>query len=121
MVIIQAPRLTYFGDTFMANAASGSPTARTAAAATRQLVLNEIRSKWGKFSEQDLSALKSKDDVVSQLVAKYGLEPAQAQRDVDALMKDRQIEVRPAPHAPRRPKGRPGLQHANPIVPTKGP
>jgi hypothetical protein len=91
MVIIQALLHTYFGDTFMAYAASSSPTAKTAAAATRQIVLNDIRSKWGKFSEQDLSALKSKDDVVTQLVAKYGLEKAQAQRDVVALMKDRQI------------------------------
>jgi hypothetical protein len=75
----------------MANVASRSPTAKAAAAATRQIVLNDIRSKWGKFSEQDLSALKSKDDVVTQLVAKYGLEKVQAQRNVDALMKDRQI------------------------------
>ena len=75
----------------MSKGASTSPTAKTAAAATRQIVLNEIRSKWGKFSEQDLSTLKNKDDIVTQLVAKYGLEKAQAQRDVDALMKDRQI------------------------------
>ncbi len=75
----------------MAKAASNSPTAHTAAAATRQIVLNEIRSKWGKFSEHDLSTLKSKDDIVTQLVAKYGLEKAQAQRDVDSLMKDRRI------------------------------
>jgi hypothetical protein len=105
----------------MAKAASGSAAAKTAAAATRQIVLNEIRSKWSKFSEQDLSALKSKDDVVSQLVAKYGLEEAQAQRDVDLLMEDRQLEVRPAAHAPERPKRRPGVQHANRIVTTKGP
>jgi hypothetical protein len=104
----------------MANAASSSPTVKTAAAATRQLVLNQIRSKWGKFSEQDLSALKSKEDVVSQLVAMYGLEQVQAQRDVDALMKDRQFEARPAPHVSARPKVRPGLQHAKSIVPTKG-
>jgi|tagenome__1003787_1003787.scaffolds.fasta_scaffold20827387_1 hypothetical protein len=105
----------------MANAASGSPAAKTSAAATRQIVLNKIRSKWGKFSEQDLSALKSKDDVVSQLVAKYGLEHAQAQRDVDTLMENRQLEVRPFPQAHGRPKVRPGLQHAKLIVPTKGP
>ena len=43
------------------------------------------------FSEQDLSAFKTKDDVVTQVVAKYGLEKAQAQRDVDAVMKGRQI------------------------------
>jgi hypothetical protein len=104
----------------MASAASGSPAAKTAAAASRQIVLNKIRSKWGKFSEQDLSALKSKDDVVSQLVAKYGLDEAQAQRDVDTLMGDRQLEVRPAPRAPERLKRRPDLQYAKPIVPTKG-
>ncbi len=47
--------------------------------------------KWNKFSEQDLSAFKNKDDVVTQIVAKYGLDKAQAQRDVDTLMKGRQI------------------------------
>jgi hypothetical protein len=30
-------------------------------------------------------------EVVTQVVAKYGLEKSQAQRDVDALMKGRQI------------------------------
>ena len=75
----------------MAKAATRSPTAHTAAAATRQIVLNEIRSKWDKFSQQDLSELKNKDDVVAQVVAKYGLDKDQAQRDVDTLMKNRQI------------------------------
>jgi hypothetical protein len=68
-----------------------SATKPEAAADTRQIVLKEIGAKWNKFSEQDLSALKSKDDVVTQVVAKYSLEKAQAQRDVDALMKGRQI------------------------------
>jgi hypothetical protein len=70
------------------NAAASKPDT---AAETKQIILKEIGAKWGKFSEQDLSALKSKDDVVTQVVAKYGLEKAQAQRDVDALMKGRQI------------------------------
>jgi uncharacterized protein YjbJ (UPF0337 family) len=60
-------------------------------AETRQIVLKEIGAKWGKFSEQDLSALKGNDDLVGQVVAKYGLEKAQAQRDVDALLKGRHI------------------------------
>ena len=60
-------------------------------AETRQIVLKEIGTKWNKFSEQDLSALKNKDDVVTQVVAKYGLDKAQAQRDVDALMRGRHI------------------------------
>jgi hypothetical protein len=60
-------------------------------AETRQIVLKEIGAKWGKFSEHELSALKGNDDLVSQVVARYGLEKAQAQRDVDALLKGRHI------------------------------
>ncbi len=72
-------------------------TPNTASASTsnpaeaKQILLKDIGSKWGKFSEQELSSLKNKDDLVTQVVAKYGLEKAQAQRDVDALMKGRQI------------------------------
>jgi hypothetical protein len=58
---------------------------------SKQIVLKEIGAKWDKFSAQDLSALKGKDDLVIQVIAKYGLEKAQAQRDVDALLKGRQI------------------------------
>jgi hypothetical protein len=60
-------------------------------AEAKEIVLKEIGAKWSKFSEHDLSALKGNDDLVSQVVAKYGLEKAQAQRDVDALMKGRHI------------------------------
>jgi hypothetical protein len=75
----------------MTIASNASPQKPASAAETRQIVLKEVRAKWGKFSEQDLSALKSKDDLVSQVVAKYSLDKAQAQRDVDALLKGRQI------------------------------
>jgi hypothetical protein len=76
----------------MANTASDATAAKPETAAeTKQIVLTEIRAKWGKFSEQDLSALKGNDDLVTQLAAKYGLEKVQAQRDVDALMKGRRI------------------------------
>ena len=57
----------------------------------KQIVIKEIRAKWGKFSEQDLSCLKSNGDLVTQLAAKYSLDKSQAQRDVDAFMKGRQI------------------------------
>ena len=70
----------------MTNAASNTSTAKS-----KQMILKEVGAKWGKFSEQDLSALKGKDDLVNQVVAKYGLEKGQAQRDVDALLKGRQI------------------------------
>jgi hypothetical protein len=76
----------------MTNTASNTSVATPATAAeTRQIVLKEIGAKWDKLSEQDLSALKGKDDLVSQVVAKYSLEKGQAQRDVDALLKGRQI------------------------------
>ena len=76
----------------MTSAPSNSVTATPATAAeTRQIVLKEIGAKWNKFSEQDLSAFKNKDDVVTQVVAKYGLDKVQALRDVDALVKGRHI------------------------------
>jgi len=76
----------------MTNVASNASLAKSETAAeTRQIVLKEVGAKWGKFSEQDLSALKGKDDLATQVVAKYSLEKAQAQRDVEALLKGRQI------------------------------
>jgi hypothetical protein len=82
----------------MTNAPSNAATNTNTAAAspktpaeTKQIVLKEIGAKWSKFSAQDLSALKGKDDLVTQVVARYGLEKSQAQRDVDAVLKGRQI------------------------------
>jgi hypothetical protein len=69
--------------------ASGGPS--PSATESKKIVLKEIGAKWSKFSEQDLSSLKNKDDLVTQVVAKYGLEKSQAQRDVDTLMKGRQF------------------------------
>ena len=62
-----------------------------ATAETRKLILKEIGTKWGKFSEQNLTDLKGKEDLVDQVAKKYDLEKAQAQRDVDGLLKGRQI------------------------------
>lgn len=80
----------------MANASSKAvSTTNTASgqspAGAKQIVLKEIGAKWDKFSEHDLSVLTGKDDLVTQVVAKYGVEKADAQRDVDALLKGRQI------------------------------
>jgi Coenzyme PQQ synthesis protein D (PqqD) len=68
-----------------ASATSSNPTD------TKQILLKDIGARWGKFSEQELGALKSKDDLVTKVAAKYSIDRAQAQRDVDAVMKDRQI------------------------------
>ena len=74
-----------------------SVTPNTASASTsnpaeaKQILLKDISSKWGKFSEQELGALKNRDDLITQVVAKYSIDKTQAQREVDAVMKGRQI------------------------------
>jgi len=60
-------------------------------AEAKQMLLKDISSKWGKFSEQELGAIKNKDDLITQVVAKYSIDKAQAQREVDTVMKGRQI------------------------------
>lgn len=51
----------------------------------------EISQKWSKFTDQDVSALKDKDDLIAQVQSKYQLDKAQAQKDVDAFAKGRQL------------------------------
>jgi uncharacterized protein YjbJ (UPF0337 family) len=55
----------------------------------RKIIVNEIQAKWGKFSDQDLAALKGKEDLVSQVQSRYKLDRAQAQKDVDTLLNGR--------------------------------
>jgi hypothetical protein len=57
----------------------------------RNEVLNAIGTKWGKFSTQELSVLKTNEELVSQVVRKYGVEKIAAQRDVDTLMAGRNL------------------------------
>jgi hypothetical protein len=54
-------------------------------------VRGEIQTKWGKFDEQEIAALKDTDDLVAQLQTKYQLDRAQAKRDVDAFVRGRQL------------------------------
>jgi hypothetical protein len=68
----------------MQNAAPHGNTAEN-----RKIIVTEIHSKWTKFSDQELAALKNRDDLVSQVQSKYSLDKAQAQKDVDALLKGR--------------------------------
>lgn len=51
----------------------------------------EIQQKWGKFDAQEIAALKDSDDLVAKIQAKYQLDSLQAQRDVDAFAKGRQL------------------------------
>jgi hypothetical protein len=81
-----------FGDTLMNTANQNVGPAKTGnAAENKQTLLKDIGAKWSKFSEQELGALKNRDDLVGQVVSKYSLDKAQAQKDVDAVMKGRQI------------------------------
>ncbi len=52
---------------------------------------SEIAAKWPKFSAADITALKSKDDLVTEVQSKYSLDKTQAQKDVDAFAKGRQL------------------------------
>ena len=51
----------------------------------------EIQTKWGRFNAQEIAALKDKDDLVAQVQTKYRLDKPQAQSDVDAFAKGRQL------------------------------
>lgn len=61
------------------------------AAEIQQIVRREVGAKWNKLSEQDVSALKNRDDLVREVVSRYGIEKSEAQRDVDSLLQGRPI------------------------------
>ena len=68
-----------------------SDNAQSEAAKAQSPTAGEIEQKWGKFSAQEIIALKDKDDLVAQVQTKYWLDRAQAQRDVDAFANGRQL------------------------------
>jgi hypothetical protein len=74
----------------MPNAPATNNAAR-AQDSDRNDVLNAIGAKWSKFSKHELSELKTNDELVTQIVAKYDVEKIAAQRDVDTLMNGRNL------------------------------
>jgi hypothetical protein len=62
-----------------------------ASADTPQTVLREVGARWDRFSEQELSALANRDDLVREVVSRYGIEKSEAQRDFDSVLKGRRI------------------------------
>jgi predicted site-specific integrase-resolvase len=68
-----------------------STNEQTAGAQAPAGMRGEIQKQWSKFTYAEVSALKSKDDLVAQVQTKYALERAQAQKDVDAFAKGRQL------------------------------
>ena len=71
----------------MSNSNQTAPTPATSGQGMR----SEIAAKWGKFSTQEITDLKNKDDLVAKVQSKYQLDKAQAQRDVDAFAKGRAL------------------------------
>jgi hypothetical protein len=59
--------------------------------AETQIVRQEVGARWSKLSQQALSALKDRDDLVREVVSRYGIEKSEAQRDVDSLLNGRPI------------------------------
>jgi hypothetical protein len=74
-----------------AEASAEGLSAESVSAEIRQIVRREVGAKWSKLSEQDLSALKDRDDLVREVVSRYGLEKGEAQRDVDSVLRGRRI------------------------------
>ncbi len=67
------------------NATSAVNTAPEA----KQLLLKDIQTKWAKFSEPEVAALKNRDELVTQIQSRYSLDMAQAGREVDSVLKGR--------------------------------
>jgi len=70
------------------------PTASSHSSATnpdRQDVLSEIARKWSKFSKQDLTDITTNDQLVGEIVERYGIKRKAAQREVDLLMDGRNL------------------------------
>ncbi|TAJ33200.1 MAG: hypothetical protein EPO67_07880 [Reyranella sp.] len=63
----------------------------------REDILKEIALKWSKFSRQELVDTTTNDELVEQIMAKYGSKKAAAQREVDILMDGRNLTPRSAP------------------------
>lgn len=55
----------------------------------KQLLMKDIASKWTKFSEPEIAALKNRDELVTQVQSKYSIDATQAGREVDGLLKGR--------------------------------
>jgi hypothetical protein len=61
------------------------------ASSDREDILKEIALKWSKFSPRELIDTTTNDELVEQIVAKYGFKKEAAQREVDILMDGRNL------------------------------
>ena len=63
----------------------------TKSAEVKSTLIKDIHGKWDKFSEIEVAALTSNDDLIAQVGSKYALSAAQARTDVMALLAGRHI------------------------------
>jgi hypothetical protein len=59
-------------------------------AAHQKILLRlDVGMRWDKFSTREIIDLKDDDDLVTRLVAKYGLQKEAATRDAEAVVRGR--------------------------------
>ena len=85
VIWVRSSQITLKSDTL--GDAEMSNTTQPAAPGMR----GEIQKQWSKFTYEEVSALKSKDELVAKVQTKYALDKTQAQKDVDAFAKGRQL------------------------------
>jgi hypothetical protein len=56
-----------------------------------QIVLKDIHARWRRLSDADLSAIRSRDELIARVTAKYGQENPYLQCEVDVLLDGRKI------------------------------
>lgn len=91
MILILKPSDLCESENELENSTAANSIPATQNTDQKNTAMKEICSKWNKFSEQDVTAMKGKADLESQVVTKYGLPQTQVQTEVDALLKGRQI------------------------------
>jgi hypothetical protein len=64
-----------------------TPTSQTTEG--KKVLLKDIASKWSKFSETEIAAMTSRDQLVTGVQSKYSLDATQAGREVDGLLAGR--------------------------------
>ena len=57
----------------------------------RTQILKDIHEKWSRFSDQDLAAITTTDDLVQKVSSKYGQDKNNAKIDVVKLLKGREF------------------------------
>ena len=57
----------------------------------RNGVLNAVSVRWKRLSRQEVSALKTNRELIALIVARYGIKPNAARRDVEALLDGRSL------------------------------